>query len=62
MKTVILFIISIFTLYYIILKIAYSFIYRDKKKIEENIKKQEKQEKHITRTGGLENDRLNERP
>ena len=59
MKTVILFIISIFTLYYIILKIAYSFIYRDKNKIEENIKKQEK---HITRTGGLENDRLNERP
>ena len=48
MKTVILFIISIFTLYYIILKIAYSFIYRDKNKIEENIKKQEKQEKQIT--------------
>jgi len=62
MKTVILFIISMFTLYYFILKIAYRFIYISKNKLEENIKKQEKKEKHITRTGGLENDRLNERP
>jgi hypothetical protein len=30
-------------------------------KLIENIERQDKKEKHITRTGGLENDRLNER-
>lgn len=56
MKTVLLVIISIFTFYYLILKIVYKFINRDNNKLEKNIKK------HETRTGGLENDRLNERP
>jgi len=31
-------------------------------KLMENIERQDKKEKHITRTGGLENDRINERP
>ncbi len=57
MTTVILFIISIFSVYYLIMRLVNKLLYKDEnKKLIENINK------HETLTGGLENDRLNERP
>ena len=57
MKTVILVIISIFSIYYLIIRGVNKLLYKDEnKKLMENINK------HETLTGGLENDRLNERP
>lgn len=57
MTTVILFIISIFSIYYLIMRLVNKLLYKDEnKKLIENINK------HETLTGGLENDRINERP
>jgi hypothetical protein len=57
MKTVILVIISIFSIYYLIIRGVNRLLYKDEnKKLIENINK------HETLTGGLENDRINERP
>lgn len=57
MTTVVLVIISIFSIYYLIIRGVNRLLYKDEnKKLIENINK------HETLTGGLENDRLNERP
>jgi len=57
MTTVILVIISIFSIYYLIIRGVNRLLYKDEnKKLIENINK------HETLTGGLENDRINERP
>lgn len=57
MTTVILVIISIFSIYYLIIRGVNILLYKDEnKKLMENINK------HETLTGGLENDRINERP
>ena len=57
MTTVLLAIISIFSIYYLIIRGVNRLLYKDEnKKLIENINK------HETLTGGLENDRINERP
>ena len=57
MTTVVLVIISIFSIYYLIIRGVNRLLYKDEnKKLIENINK------HETLTGGLENDRINERP
>lgn len=57
MTTVILVIISIFSIYYLIVRGVNRLLYKDEnKKLIDNINK------HETLTGGLENDRINERP
>lgn len=57
MTTVLLVIISIFSIYYLIIRGVNRLLYKDEnKKLIENINK------HETLTGGLENDRINERP